>query len=225
MNATAIGDSRYDDRLDESTSPGFREKVFGIERAFLDRARRIDAAQLSPSSRITYEIFTTEREHALAGQKFHEEYMPLNQMAGLPMDLAVYGSGTGPQPFKTADDYRRFLARMKQFPRWVDGAITQMRTGMTRGITLPRPAVAKVVPQLRGIVTPTPEAMPLRRTFSRATRVAMGSISVASTATGASLRAAIARTPLPVPRSSTRLTLRARITSKITSRQPAVVPW
>jgi uncharacterized protein (DUF885 family) len=158
MNATAIGDARYDDRLDESTSPGFREKVFGIERAFLDRARRIDAAQLSPSSRITYEIFTTEREHALAGQKFHEEYMPLNQMAGLPMDLAVYGSGTGPQPFKTADDYRRFLARMKQFPRWVDGAITQMRTGMTRGITLPRPAVAKVVPQLRGIVTPTPEA-------------------------------------------------------------------
>ena len=158
MNATAIGDSRYDDRLDESTSPGFREKVFGIERAFLDRARRIDAAQLSPSSRITYEIFTTEREHALAGQKFHEEYMPLNQMAGLPMELAVSGSGTGPQPFKTADDYRRFLARMKQFPRWVDGAITQMRTGMSRGITLPKPAVAKIVPQLRGIVTATPEA-------------------------------------------------------------------
>jgi hypothetical protein len=24
MNATAIGDSRYDDRLDQSTSPGFR---------------------------------------------------------------------------------------------------------------------------------------------------------------------------------------------------------
>ena len=153
MNATAIGDSRYDDRLDESTSPGFREKVFGIERAFLDRARRIDAAQLSPSSRITYEIFTTEREHALAGQKFHEEYMPLNQMAGLPMDLAVYGSGTGPQPFKTADDYRRFLARMKQFPRWVDGAITQMRTGMSRGITLPKPAVAKIVP---GRSSPSP---------------------------------------------------------------------
>ena len=53
MNATAIGDSRYDDRLDESTSPGFREKAFGIERAFLDRARLIDAASLSPASRIT----------------------------------------------------------------------------------------------------------------------------------------------------------------------------
>ena len=157
MNATAIGDTRYDDRLDESTSPGFREKQLGIERAFLDRARRIDAAQLSPAARITYEIFATEREQALAGQKFHEEYMPLNQMSGLPMDLAVYGSGSGPQPFKTANDYQRFIARMRQFPRWVDGAIAQMRTGMSAGITLPKPAVAKVVPQLRGIVTATPE--------------------------------------------------------------------
>jgi len=158
MNATAIGDARYDDRLDDSTSPGFREKQLGIERAFLDRAHRIDAALLSPASRITYEIFATEREQALAGQKFHEEYMPLNQMSGLPMDLAVYGSGSGPQPFRTARDYQRFLERMRQFPRWADGAIAQMRTGMSLGITLPRPAVAKVVPQLRGIVTPTPEA-------------------------------------------------------------------
>ena len=158
MNATAIGDSRYDDRLDESTSPGFREKQLGIERAFLDRAHRIDVARLSPASRITYEIFASEREQALAGQNFHEEYMPFNQMAGLPMDLVVYGSGSGPQPFKTTADYQRFLERVRQFPRWVDGAIAQMRTGMSLGITLPKPAVSKVVPQLRGIATPTPEA-------------------------------------------------------------------
>src|SRR6185503_9295073 len=79
MNATAIGDSRFDDRLDDSTSPGFREKAFGIEQAFLDRARGIDAFQLSPASRITYEIFVSEREIALQGQKFHEEYLPFNQ--------------------------------------------------------------------------------------------------------------------------------------------------
>ena len=153
MNATAIGDSRFDDRLDESTSPGFREKAFGLERAYLDRVRKIDAAGLSPASRITWEIFVSEREHALAGQKFHEEFMPLNQMSGLPMDLVLYGSGSGPQPFKTLQDYERFLKRMREFPRWADGAITLMRTGMSQGITLPRPIVAKIVPQLREIVT------------------------------------------------------------------------
>jgi len=157
MAATSIGDPRYDDRLDESTSPGFREKSLGIERAFLDRVHRIGVAGLSNESRLTWEIFVSEREQALAGQPFHEEYMPLNQMSGLPMDLAVYGSGSGPQPFATVEDYERFLARVRQFPRWVDGAITLMRTGMSRGITLPRPAVAKMIPQLRDIVTPRAE--------------------------------------------------------------------
>jgi uncharacterized protein (DUF885 family) len=158
MSATAIGDSRFDDRLDESTSPGFREKSLGIERAYLDRARAIDATQLSATARITHEIFVSEREQALAGAPFHEEFMPFSQMSGLPMDLAVYGSGEGPQPFATVADYDRFLKRVREFPRWADGAIAMMRAGMARGITLPRPAVTKMIPQLRDIVTPTAEA-------------------------------------------------------------------
>jgi uncharacterized protein (DUF885 family) len=153
MNATAIGDSRYDDRLDETTSPGFRERQLAVEQAYLERARRIDATRLSPAAHITYEIFVSERELALEGRRFPEELMPLNQMNGLPVDLAVYGSGTGPQPFATVADYDRFLKRLRQFPRWADGAIALMRSGMARGVTLPRPAMTKVIPQLRELVT------------------------------------------------------------------------
>jgi len=155
LDATAIGDSRFDDRLDDSTSPGFREKFLGIERAFLDRARRIEPARLSPASRLTWEIFVSEREHALAGQPFHGEYLPFTQMAGLPMELAVYGSGEGPQPFTTPAEYDRFLKRVREFPRWADGAIAMMRAGMAQGITLPKPAVVKMIPQLRGVATAT----------------------------------------------------------------------
>ena len=153
MSATAIGDGRYDDRLDETTSPGFREKALGLQRAFLDRARQLDPEALSSSARLTWEIFVAERELALEGQRYAEQLMPINQMTGLPMDLAVYGSGTGPQPFANARDYDRFLARAREFPRWVDGAIAMMREGMSRGITVPRPAMAKAVPQLRDIAS------------------------------------------------------------------------
>ncbi|HEU4778933.1 MAG TPA: DUF885 domain-containing protein [Steroidobacteraceae bacterium] len=153
MAATAIGDSRYDDRLDETTAPGFRARQAALDQAYLERVRKIDATGLSPTARITYDIFVSERELALEGRQYPEELMPLNQMNGLPMDLAVYGSGSGPQPFVTAKDFERFLARLRQFPRWADGAIDMMRAGMARGVTLPRPAMAKVVPQLREIVT------------------------------------------------------------------------
>jgi len=153
MTATSIGDARYDDKLDATTSPGFREKLLAADRAFLDRAHLIDAARLSNAGRVTYDVFVGERELTLAGRQFPEELMPLNQMAGLPMDLAMYGSGSGPQPFATVRDYERFLKRVREFPRWVDGAIAMMRAGMSRGVTVPRPAMAKVVPQLREIVT------------------------------------------------------------------------
>ena len=158
INATAIGDARFDDRLDESTSPGFRERSFGIERAYLDHASRIDPAQLSPAARVTYEIFVSERQLALQGEKFPEGYLPFNQMSGLPMELAVYGSGSGSQPFKTVQDYDRFLKRVREFPRWADGAVTQMRSGMARGVTLPRPAVTKMIAQLRDVALPAAES-------------------------------------------------------------------
>jgi uncharacterized protein (DUF885 family) len=153
MDATSIGDPRFDDRLDETTSAGFRERVFAIDRAYLDRARLIDATRLTPGARITWEIFVGERELSLEGQKYPEELLPLNQMNALPLDLAVFGSGSGPQPFTDVRDYDRFLARVRQFPRWVDGAIAMMRAGIARGITVPRPAMAKVVPQMRELVT------------------------------------------------------------------------
>jgi uncharacterized protein (DUF885 family) len=153
LSATAIGDSRYDDRLDESSSAGFREKSLAVERAFLDRARLVDAARLSPGARLTYDVFVGEREQTLAGQKFPEELLPLHQMGGLPMELAVYGSGAGPQPFANPRDYDRFLKRLREFPRWADGAIALMREGLARGVTMPRPSMAKVVPQLRELVT------------------------------------------------------------------------
>ncbi len=158
MSATAIGDSRYDDRLDETTSPGFRERERAIEQAFLDRVRVIDETALSPASRVTREIFVSEREVALQGYRFAEDLLPIDQMSSMPMALAVYGSGSGPQPFATVADYDRFLKRIGEFPRWADGAIAMMREGMARGVTLPKPAMAKVVPQLRDVVTTTAEA-------------------------------------------------------------------
>ncbi len=152
MNATSIGDSRYDDRLDDSTSPGFREKVFGIERAFLDRARRIDVAKLSPAARITYDIFVSEREQALEGQKFHEELHAVQ-----PDERPAHGPGgvwLGHRPAAVRHRARTTTASSSACASSRAGPtapLRMMRTGMSHGITLPRVAMAKVAPQLREI--------------------------------------------------------------------------
>ena len=120
-----------------------RHRRFALRRS----ARRVDQPRLSREAlrhraRLPRPCAAHRRRAAVAGVAHHQRdlrrasanrrsrassftrsYMPFNQMSGLPMDLAVYGSGSGPQPFKTVQDYDRFLKRVREFPRWADGAI------------------------------------------------------------------------------------------------------
>jgi len=92
ISATLHGDERYDDRLDETTSPGFREKTLAVDRAFLDRAHAIDAARLSPKARLSVANATTERELALDFRevyesRFHDVLRWIRAMGGREEDL------------------------------------------------------------------------------------------------------------------------------------------
>ena len=147
--ATAIGDTRYNDRLEASASPAFWQQVAVIERRYLQRILTLDAEQMSPAARVTRDIFVSERQLALERLPFREYLMPVDQMGSLATTLAVYGSGAGPQPFRTAEDYAKFLVRAQAFPGWVDDAIATMRVGLSLGVTVPRPAIEKVLPQLK----------------------------------------------------------------------------
>src|SRR6266849_6834308 len=74
-------------------------------------------------------------------------------------------------------------------------------------------------------IVSTRSPAPLSRALSRATRAASGSMSLASTFTRKAFAAAMASTPVPVPRSSTRWGRRAFSTESSSNRQPRVVPW
>ncbi|MCB1624967.1 MAG: DUF885 domain-containing protein [Pseudomonadales bacterium] len=155
--ATAIGDERYNDRLEPSASAAFWREVGDTEQTFLARVRRLDAARLSAAAQVTRDIFVSERENTLERLSFHEYLMPVDQMDSLATTLAVYGSGSGPQPFRTVADYDNFLQRAGAFPAWVDDAIRAMRDGLVLGITVPQPAIKKVVPQLAALASANTE--------------------------------------------------------------------
>jgi uncharacterized protein (DUF885 family) len=154
---TYIGDERYNDQLEQTTDPAFWQRVRAAEQSYLERARALDPQLLSPSARVTLDIFVSERELALEGFEFPDYLMPLDQLNSMASTLAVFGSGVGSQPFRDAADYDKFLRRLQAFPAWADGAIAMMRDGLNRGVTLPRPAISKVVPQLREIVVGKPQ--------------------------------------------------------------------
>jgi uncharacterized protein (DUF885 family) len=155
--ATDIGDHRFDDRIELPATPAYAAASADLERRYHDAVAAIDPRQLDDTARLTREMFLYNRAMQIERSRHPQRLLPLNQFnGGLATDLAVYGAGTGSQPFATIADYDRWLARAALFPRWVDQAIAAMREGVAAGIVHPRVVMAKVVPQLDALVAVDP---------------------------------------------------------------------
>jgi uncharacterized protein (DUF885 family) len=158
FNATSLGDPRYNGSFPNFIGLQYLSELKAQEERYLARARQIDPKQLTPEDRLTWEVFVRARAVALEGFQFPNELLPVNQFQGQPQELALFGSGRGPQPFRTVKDYDDWAQRTRGFPVWAEQAIANMRAGVERGIVLPRPLVERAIPQLESLAKGPPEA-------------------------------------------------------------------
>ena len=155
--ATYLGDERYNDQLENTADEKFVLQNLAVEKRYLERIRHINPASLTGSARISYDIFTRERELAIESGRFPWHLLPIDQMDSMASTIALLGSGTNAQPFRNLKDYENFLGRIQGFVRWSDSAIASMREGMKRGVVQPRVVMVKAVPQLRELAQEDPE--------------------------------------------------------------------
>ncbi|MBS1772199.1 MAG: DUF885 domain-containing protein [Bacteroidetes bacterium] len=152
LEATGIGDYRYNDKMTITISESFRDSLKRFYQNQLDELTKIDTAKLDEEQQLSYKLLKYEMNMGIEGLKFPAHYLPTNQFWGLTLDLPQLGSGKGNQPFKTVKDYEDFLKRMAVFPAWVDTAIFNMKKGIVAGWVLPKALVLKIMPQLSAIV-------------------------------------------------------------------------
>ena len=157
LQATFIGDHRYDDRLTNNISPAHVAEALATDKQFLEAALRFEGQNLSEADRLSLDIFLSERRTAIAAAEFPSELLPVNQFSSLPALMPVLGSGESAQPFATTQDYERFLKRMQDYVVWSDQAIVNMREGARKGVVNPRVLMEKTLPQLAGLIAETPE--------------------------------------------------------------------
>lgn len=93
---------------------------------------RISAADLSDAEQVNAAVFRTNLEEALVDVRFREWEMPVNS------DSAFWQYLAPRQGFRTADEYRRYISRMRDVPRYFTEHMANMRAGLVRGFTPPR---------------------------------------------------------------------------------------
>lgn len=157
VSATFAGDPRYNGELPNYLTGEYRERTRAFHRKHLDRARAIvgerGADALEGQARLSYEIFTLNRESDLEDLDYPAHLLPVNQFYNIANRFAQLGSGTSGQPFVTVKDYDDWLKRAARIPVLFEQAMLNMREGMKVGLVEPRVLMERVLPQLDANIT------------------------------------------------------------------------
>ncbi|HSU27432.1 MAG TPA: DUF885 domain-containing protein [Chitinophagaceae bacterium] len=157
VNATSIGDNRYNDKLPAEFTDSYRKWMKDFYNGYLVALGKFKRDDLNDNDKLNYDIFKWRLQTSLEGLSFSDNRIPFTQFGGAPLTIAQFGSGTVVQPFKTVKDYDNWISRAKAFTIWADSAILYFRKGITEKIVLPKSLVVKMIPQMEGFVTTDPE--------------------------------------------------------------------
>ena len=128
------------------------------EDGWLARARRIDgAALLGTSDWATYGILRAELEGRVAERVCRYPLWRLNTSSGWQ---TRYPSLARAQPVGTAAYREQALRRWRQLPRYIDTDAANLKEGLRRGYSAPRPVVEGVIRQLDGLLAARPDSSP-----------------------------------------------------------------
>jgi len=157
LQATFIGDARYNDQLPNFLSADYRQQAHDFTQQWLARAQAIDPSALSGQARISYDIFVRDLKSELESERFPDWMQPINQFSSMASFAVQLGSGSSAQPFKSVVDYDNWRKRGDALVVLFDQAIANMREGMAAGVVQPKVLMLKVLPQLDAVIKAKPE--------------------------------------------------------------------
>ncbi len=119
----------------------------------------IPAAQLSPPEQVNAEIFRTVLENALIEARYRTWEVPFNS------DSSFWTYLDEDHQLRDAAEYRRYIARLHDVPRYFDEQIANMRLGIARGFTIPKATLTGRDQSIAAFMAATPEKSPFYKAF------------------------------------------------------------
>jgi len=136
--ATSVGERAHDDRL-ERVDAASRAARLARWRATREALAAIPREAMSPAARIDRAVYENQLHGLIGAIESHADRMPLNSDSSFHGPLVDLCDA---QPLGDVDEYRRFLARLADIPRFFDEHIELMREGLATGYTVPQAVLA-----------------------------------------------------------------------------------
>jgi uncharacterized protein (DUF885 family) len=159
FSASERGLHEYDRVLANDIGDEYRRGLRALCARYRTELARVGVDTLDDQDRLSHDVFAHRLDTCVESLELPWHLLPINQTGQTwPSRFPIVGAGRGNHRFRTVQNYVDFLGRVDGFVTWVDTAIANMRLGIERGLTHPREAMAKVVPQLDAHIVADPRA-------------------------------------------------------------------
>jgi uncharacterized protein (DUF885 family) len=157
--ATAYGDYRYNDRLDDYSLDGIlrRHREDG---AFLQKLQAIPTTDFPEQDQISHDLMVRIIEMRAADFDLKEYEMPINTQGGIHVNLADLPLAV---PLDSMKHYEDYVARLHQIPRALDQEIEVLRAGMKDKLMMVKFLAEKIPAQCEGIIAAGPFLLPTKK--------------------------------------------------------------
>ena len=162
--ATFLGDHRYGDRLADASREA-EAAATAMARRDLAAAQAIRRESLSPSDRVSLDIFVLRLEEQLRFEPFvGYRTMSLGALSGFHTDFADL---LGASPVAQSSEVEQMLARMAAYPKRVEQELMWLREGIRLRWVPPRSVLERVLPAIDGQLVAELDKSPFFEPFTR----------------------------------------------------------
>ncbi len=132
--ATSVGRHEYNDRLSSVTLADL-ERRQARRKTLRTELLAIDRSKLSATDVVNYEFFLRDLEESIESHDLADYQIPINADSGFHSGFSRMPKEV---PLATVKDYENYISRLRQWPRYVREQLAHMRTGVKRGMSVPR---------------------------------------------------------------------------------------
>jgi uncharacterized protein (DUF885 family) len=159
QTATARGDYRYNDQLDDA-SLAESEREHATDENFLARLQAISTTGFSEQDTLSHQLLARTLDRRSESYAFKDFEMPVSQMSGPHVFLADLPLAV---PFSSVKFYEDYIARLHQIPRVFTQTEEVLRAGMKDNLMPVRFLLEKVPAQCQGIIDSDPFLIPTKK--------------------------------------------------------------
>ena len=157
--ATAFGDYRYNDKLDDYSLDGVLQH-HKTDEAFLARIQAIPTTGFADQDQLSHDLLVRVLQQRIADFNFKEYEMPINQQNGIHTKLADLPLSV---PLDSVKHYEDYISRLHQIPRALTQTTEVLQAGVKDKLMPVRFLAEKIPAQCQGIIDADPFLLPTKK--------------------------------------------------------------